>query len=100
MPTGSYVKYAPYLPIQVARGGRRTAMSFVTVLGNDLHYTERGDGPPLLFLHGFGSCAEAWYHQFEAFSGRFRVIAYDSVNHGHSANSPAGPARARPGRRA
>jgi pimeloyl-ACP methyl ester carboxylesterase len=65
-------------------------MGFVPVLGNDLHYTERGDGPPLLFLHGFGSCAEAWYHQAEAFSGRFRVIAYDSVNHGHSSNSPAG----------
>lgn len=65
-------------------------MSFVRVLGNDLHYTERGDGQPLLFLHGFGSCGEAWYHQFDAFAGRFRVIAYDSVNHGHSANSPAG----------
>jgi pimeloyl-ACP methyl ester carboxylesterase len=65
-------------------------MGFVSVLGNDLHYTERGDGPPLIFLHGFGSCAEAWYHQFEAFSGRFRVIAYDSVNHGHSTNSPEG----------
>jgi pimeloyl-ACP methyl ester carboxylesterase len=65
-------------------------MGFVRVLGNDLHYTERGDGTPLLFLHGFGSCAEAWYHQVEAFSDRFRVIAYDSVNHGHSSNSPAG----------
>jgi pimeloyl-ACP methyl ester carboxylesterase len=65
-------------------------MGFVRVLGNDLHYTERGEGTPLLFLHGFGSCAEAWYHQAVAFSGRFRVIAYDSVNHGHSSNSPAG----------
>ena len=65
-------------------------MGFVRVLGNDLHYTEQGQGTPLLFLHGFGSCAEAWYHQEQAFSGRFRVIAYDSVNHGHSSNSPAG----------
>jgi pimeloyl-ACP methyl ester carboxylesterase len=65
-------------------------MGFVRVLGNDLHYTDRGEGTPLLFLHGFGSCAEAWYHQADAFSGRFRVIAYDSVNHGHSSNSPAG----------
>jgi pimeloyl-ACP methyl ester carboxylesterase len=65
-------------------------MGFVPVLGNDLHYTDRGDGPPLLFLHGFGSCAEAWHHQADAFCGQFRVIAYDSVNHGHSANSPAG----------
>jgi pimeloyl-ACP methyl ester carboxylesterase len=34
------------------------------------------------------SCAEAWFQQFEAFSPYFRVLAYDSVNHGHSANSP------------
>ena len=67
-------------------------MGFVRVLGNDLHYTGQGDGPPLLFLHGSGSCAEAWYHQVDAFSGRFRVIAYDSVNHGHSSNSAAGEA--------
>ena len=65
-------------------------MGFVRVLGNDLHYTEQGQGTPLLFLHGSGSCAEAWYHQVQAFSGQFRVIAYDSVNHGHSSNSPAG----------
>ena len=31
-----------------------------------------------------------------AFSSRFRVIAYDSVNHGHSANTPRGCAGARP----
>jgi pimeloyl-ACP methyl ester carboxylesterase len=36
------------------------------------------------------SCAEAWFQQFDAFSPYFRVIAYDSVNHGHSANSPRG----------
>jgi len=63
-------------------------VGFVTVLGTDVHYVERGEGPPLVFLHGAGSCAEAWYHQFEAFSGGYRVIAYDSVNHGHSSNSP------------
>jgi pimeloyl-ACP methyl ester carboxylesterase len=63
-------------------------MSFVRILGTDVHYQERGDGPPMLFLHGSGSCAEAWYQQFDAFSDHYRVIAYDSVNHGHSSNSP------------
>jgi pimeloyl-ACP methyl ester carboxylesterase len=64
-------------------------MAFVEILGTDIHYIERGDGPPMLFLHGSGSCAEAWYHQFDTFSDGYRVIAYDSVNHGHSSNSPA-----------
>ncbi|HKF74597.1 MAG TPA: alpha/beta hydrolase [Candidatus Dormibacteraeota bacterium] len=65
-------------------------MSWIEVGGTDVHYVEAGSGQPLVFLHGFGSCAEAWYQQFAVFSSRFRVIAYDSVNHGHSSNSPRG----------
>jgi pimeloyl-ACP methyl ester carboxylesterase len=63
-------------------------MAWVEILGNDIHYIEAGKGQPLLFLHGMSSCAEAWWQQFDHFAGRYRVIAYDSVNHGHSSNSP------------
>lgn len=63
-------------------------MSWANVDGIDIHYVEAGEGQPLVFLHGNSSCGEAWFQQFEAFRGRFRCIAYDSVNHGHSANSP------------
>jgi pimeloyl-ACP methyl ester carboxylesterase len=63
-------------------------MPWVRVGDTDIHYVEAGAGTPLLFLHGNGSCAEAWYQQAAAFAPRFRVIAYDSVNHGHSSNSP------------
>jgi pimeloyl-ACP methyl ester carboxylesterase len=63
-------------------------MPWAQVGPSDIYYQEAGEGQPLVFLHGMSSCAEAWYQQFEAFSPFFRVIAYDSVNHGHSANSP------------
>lgn len=63
-------------------------MPWANVNGIDIHYLEAGEGQPLVFLHGNSSCGEAWFQQFEAFRGRFRCIAYDSVNHGHSANSP------------
>lgn len=65
-------------------------MSWVKVGETDVHYVEAGGGQPLVFLHGFGSCAEAWHQQLDAFSDRYRVIAYDSVNHGHSSPSPEG----------
>ena len=65
-------------------------MAWVEILGNDIHYVEAGAGLPLVFLHGMSSCAEAWWQQFEAFAHRYHVIAYDSVNHGHSSNSPRG----------
>lgn len=65
-------------------------MPWVDVGGTDLYYIEEGRGQPLVFLHGMSSCAEAWFQQFAFFRGRYRVIAYDSVNHGHSTNSPRG----------
>lgn len=63
-------------------------MPWVDVHGSDIYYHEEGEGQPLVFLHGMSSCGEAWFQQFEAFGHRFRVLAYDSVNHGHSSNSP------------
>jgi pimeloyl-ACP methyl ester carboxylesterase len=63
-------------------------MPWAQVGPSDIYYQEAGEGQPLVFLHGMSSCAEAWFQQFETFSPHFRVIAYDSVNHGHSANSP------------
>jgi pimeloyl-ACP methyl ester carboxylesterase len=63
-------------------------MPWVDVNGNDIYYHEEGEGRPLVFLHGMSSCGEAWFQQFVAFNHDFRVIAYDSVNHGHSSNSP------------
>jgi pimeloyl-ACP methyl ester carboxylesterase len=68
------------------------SMPWTEVGSTDIHYVEAGSGPPLVFLHGFGSCAEAWHQQAAAFAPRFRVIAYDSVNHGHSSSSPRGDA--------
>ncbi len=65
-------------------------MPWVQVGASDISYQEAGQGQPLVLLHGMSSCAEAWFQQFEAFSPFFRVVAYDSVNHGHSANSPRG----------
>ncbi len=63
-------------------------MAWTTVGETDIHYIEAGSGQPIVFLHGNSSCAEAWWQQFDAFSGKYRCIAYDSVNHGLSSNSP------------
>ena len=63
-------------------------MPWVEVGGTDIYYVEEGEGQPLVFLHGMSSCGEAWFQQFAHFSKRYRCIAYDSVNHGHSSNSP------------
>src|ERR1700682_4171465 len=63
-------------------------MPWVNVGPTDIHYDDRGSGTPMVFIHGALSSAETWYRPLEAFRDRYRVIAYDSVNHGMSSNSP------------
>ena len=63
-------------------------MAWLTIRGTDIHYLEFGTGQPLLFLHGNGSSGLNWHQQIDFFRDRYRVIAYDSINHGHSGNSP------------
>lgn len=65
-------------------------MPWAEVGATDMHYDERGTGTPLVFLHGALSSAETWYRHLERFQDQYRVIAYDSVNHGLSSNSPRG----------
>jgi pimeloyl-ACP methyl ester carboxylesterase len=72
-----------------AEGCRREAeVAWIQVGATDIYCQDVGQGQPLVLLHGMSSCAEAWFQQFEAFAPSLRVIAYDSVNHGHSSNSP------------
>ncbi|MDP1584938.1 MAG: alpha/beta fold hydrolase [Bradyrhizobium sp.] len=40
---------------------------------------------PLVFLHGIGGAARAWRGQIEAFSARYRAIAWDMPGYGGSA---------------
>ncbi|WP_417523926.1 alpha/beta fold hydrolase [Marinovum sp.] len=51
---------------------------------------QRGEGPPVLLLHGVGLRAEAWAPQIDALSARYRVTALDLPGHGESA-LPARP---------
>lgn len=50
----------------------------------------RGEGPPVLLLHGVGLRAEAWGRQIDTLSARYRVTALDLPGHGESA-LPARP---------
>ena len=53
--------------------------------GVALHYEERGDGRPLLVVHGFASDAEAWAPRLDAWAAAgLRAIAYDRRGYGSS----------------
>lgn len=59
---------------------------FVTVGGVKLHYLERGEGQPLVLLHGNGSMIQDWIVSglFDRLAETHRVIAFDRPGFGHS----------------
>ena len=54
-----------------------------------LHYTELGNGFPLILLHGNGENAGYFVHQMDYFSKKYRVIAIDTRGHGKSPRGDA-----------
>jgi pimeloyl-ACP methyl ester carboxylesterase len=51
-------------------------MPSVDIDSLSLFYVEKGAGQPLVFIHGIPTDFRAWNSQIDAFSDRYRVIAY------------------------
>lgn len=49
-----------------------------------LAYGERGQGPPIIFLHGIGSWSFSWRRLIPVLAEKFRVITFDATGHGFS----------------
>src|SRR6478752_9371081 len=69
------------------------AGQFVEVDGVRLHYLERGEGPPVVLLHGNVVTAEDWALSgvLDRVAERHRVVAFDRPGYGHS-DRPRGSA--------
>jgi microsomal epoxide hydrolase/non-specific protein-tyrosine kinase len=62
---------------------------FVTANGLDMAVYEQGDGPAVIFLHGFPELAYSWRHQLPAFADAgFRAIAPDLRGYGRTTAPP------------
>jgi pimeloyl-ACP methyl ester carboxylesterase len=54
-------------------------------VGLDLHFVDKGDGKPVLLLHGFPELAYSWRHQIDALAGSgYRAVAPDMRGYGRS----------------
>jgi non-heme chloroperoxidase len=49
-----------------------------------LYYEDVGDGPPIVFVHGFGMSHSVWENQVLELSKSFRCITFDLRGHGAS----------------
>ncbi len=50
---------------------------FLDTNGVRLHYVSRGQGPLMLFLHGFPEFWYSWRHQLDYFADRYTCVALD-----------------------
>ncbi|MFB6231148.1 MAG: alpha/beta fold hydrolase [Salinibacter sp.] len=72
----------PSLPVSSS-----TTKTFHTSAGA-LAYTDVGDGPPIVFLHGNPTSARLFRHPIRALSPHYRCIAPDYLGFGRSAAPP------------
>lgn len=59
-------------------------MSFITVNGITYHVEMRGQGVPLVLLHGFAGSAENWHGLMANLQADYRLIAIDILGHGQT----------------
>jgi pimeloyl-ACP methyl ester carboxylesterase len=59
-------------------------------LGVDLVFERRGDGPPLLLMHGIGHRRQAWEPVIDLLAAERDVIAVDLPGFGASPPLPPG----------
>lgn len=74
--------------VSAARAERRHPPQgrFVEVDGVKLHYLDKGEGSPIVLIHGNGVMARDWVLSgvFDALARNHRVIAFDRPGFGHS----------------
>lgn len=72
---------------------RKNAENRTKAKGNcvdiQLHYIEKGEGKPLVLLHGNGQSLDYFQNQIETFSKSYRVFAVDTRGHGRSPRGTA-----------
>ena len=62
-------------------------MSHKLINGINIHYEIKGEGSPLLFIHGLGSSTLDWEKQIPFFAKHFKTISIDLRGHGQSDSS-------------
>lgn len=74
---------------QGTRSADETLGDGETIQTNDIetYYVRRGDGPPIVFIHGTIMDHRMWAPQFEALGDEYTTIAYDLRGHGRTGGS-------------
>ena len=84
--------YLAWTTRRLARNAEKAvppAGTFVTVGGDKIHYVERGEGQPILMIHGLGGSLHHLRRPLmESFGDGYRLIALDRAGSGYSTRDP------------
>lgn len=61
-------------------------MPYLSVGELEIHYEIKGNGKPLIILHGMGNNSQSWKHQVAGLSQEYAVIAWDAPGYGKSSD--------------
>ena len=56
----------------------------IQIKGHQIFYVAKGEGEPLLLIHGYGAGIWVWEKQFDILSRFYRVYGVDLIGHGFS----------------
>ena len=73
-----------YIASRVAHEYAQAQSRFVTVDGARLHFVVKGDGRPVILIHGNPGSCQDWARLYTPISSRYQAIAFDRPGHGHS----------------
>src|SRR5215207_5868807 len=65
-------------------------MDTVDAGGHRVAYERRGEGPPVVLLHGYVGDRRMWRSQIDELSDEFTVVAWDAPGYGGSSDPPEG----------
>jgi len=61
----------------------------ISIDGRQVHYRVQGDGPPILFVHGFPLSGRLWDSVVAELRSRYRCVVPDLRGHGESEATPS-----------
>ena len=73
-----------YLATRVAHDYARAESRFVNVAGANFHFVIKGEGRPVVLIHGNPGSCQDWSRLYAPISRRYRALAFDRPGHGHS----------------
>lgn len=78
-------KFVPWNSQPLEEWSKRYAPGkFITLSGHQTHYIEKGEGEPIILLHGFGSDSYSWNNNIDVLAKHFKAYAVDLWGCGYS----------------